>query len=395
MTIPVDPLAPSASSAQGSSIRALPLRIRPLMLPGAALLAILAIGLATSVYTLVFKHAELPPKDISWSAAANGRTTTAVGDFLQHSSPLETPLVTFDRVTSYMLTGDLGARVRRGCGNWLFLTDELVLNRDRLGNAAKHIRMVQEVASYLKSRHIGLIVAPVPDKSRVQSADLCGVERPPAIAGRLSDFETRLKSAGVGVVDLLAPMNAVGGERYYRTDTHWNERGAKTAADAIAAAVKAAGLAPTQKAEFKVTQDDEHERVGDLIRLAGLGNVPYPLRPRGDEEASTTIEQSAASNVGLLDETPAPELAVLGTSFSRRADFVPFLSLALGSPVENRAEDGGGVANAALSYFAKPEFQKTPPRAVVWEIPERMIEEPVTSSDEQWAASLQTQDSVK
>ena len=102
------------------------------------------------------------------------------------------------------------------------------------------------------------------------------------------------------------------------------------------------------------------------------------------------IKQSAAANVGLLDETPAPELAVVGTSFSRRADFVPFMSLALGSPVENRAEDGGGVANAAITYFAKPEFQKTPPRAVVWEIPERMIEEPVAASDEQWAATLAT-----
>jgi alginate O-acetyltransferase complex protein AlgJ len=395
MTIPVDPLAPPGSPGRGSSVGAMRLRIRSSMLPGAALLAILAIGLATSLYTLVFKRAELPAKDITWSAAIDGRTTTAVGDFLQHASPLETPLVTFDRVTSYMLTGDLGARVRRGCGNWLFLTDELALNRDRLGNAAKHIRMVEEVASYLKSRNIGLIVAPVPDKSRIQSADLCGVERPPAIAGRLGDFETRLKSAGIDVVDLLGPMNAEGGDRYYRTDTHWNERGAKTAAAAIAAGVKAAGLAPTQKAEFKVTSDPEHERVGDLIRLAGLDNVPYPLRPHGDEEAPTVIAESAPANVGLLDETPAPELAVIGTSFSRRANFVPFLSLALGSPVENHAEDNGGVANAAISYFAKPEFQKTPPRAVVWEIPERMIEEPVQASDERWAETLATSNPVK
>ena len=390
MTIPVDPLAPPVSSA-----RALPLRIRPMMLPGVALLAILAIGLAASVYTLVFKRAELPAKDVSWADVADGTTTNAVGDFLQHANPLETPLVTVDRVTSYMLTGDLGARVRRGCDNWLFLTDELALNRDRLGNAAQHIRMVEEVAAYLKSRHIGLVVAPVPDKSRVQSADLCGVDRPAAIAGRLGNFETQLKSAGIDVVDLLAPLNAAGGERYYRTDTHWNERGAKTAADAIAVALKEAGLAPTQKAEFKVSEDPEQERVGDLVRLAGLDNVPYPLRPRGDEEAATAITESAAANVGLLDETPAPELSVIGTSFSRRANFVPFLSLALGSPVENRAEDGGGVANAAITYFAKPEFEKTPPRAIVWEIPERMIEEPVAASDRQWAATLATHDTVK
>jgi len=116
--------------------------------------------------------------------------------------------------------------------------------------------------------------------------------------------------------------------------------------------------------------------------------VPYPLRPRGDEETPTLIEQSAAATVGILDETPAPQLAVIGTSFSRRANFVPFLSLALGAPLDNKALDGGGVTNAAIAYFALPEFAKTPPRAIVWEIPERMIEEPVAESDAHWAETL-------
>jgi len=386
MTIPVDPLAPL-----GSPARAMPLRVRPLLLPGVALLAILLIGLASSLYTLVVKHDELPAKDASWSAAANGETTAAVAHFLQQANPLADPLVTVDRVTAYLATGDLGARVRHGCGNWLFLTDELELHRERAANAARHVKMIEEVAAYLRGRNIGLAVVPVPDKSRVQSVDLCGVDRPAAIGGRLDDFSAQLKGAGIGVVDLLGPMNTAGGELYYRTDTHWNERGAKTAADAIAATLRQAGLAPTQKAEFRVSAEPQRERVGDLIRLAGLDHVPYPLRPRGDEEAATVIEQSAAADIGLLDETPAPELAVVGTSFSRRANFVPFLSLALRAPVEDMAEDGGGVANAAIAYFAKPEFQTAPPRAVVWEIPERMIEEPVPAADEQWAATLGSQ----
>jgi alginate O-acetyltransferase complex protein AlgJ len=385
MTIPVDPLASPRSPA-----RALPLRICPLMLPGVALLAILAIGLASSLYTLIFKRSELPAQALTWSAAADGETTAAVSHFLQEENPLETPLVTVDRVIAYLFTGDLGARVRRGCDNWLFLTDELALHPDRAANAARRVKMVEQVAVYLKSRNIRLAVVPVPDKSRIEAAELCGVNRPAAIADRLTDFETQLKAAGIGVVDLLGPMNAAGGERYYRTDTHWNERGARASADAVAAILRQAGLAPTQKAEFRVSKEPERERVGDLIRLAGL-DVPYPLRPHGDEETPTVIEQSAAADVGLLDETPAPELAVVGTSFSRRANFVPFLSLALNAPVENRAEDDGGVTKAAISYFAKPEFQKSPPRAVVWEIPERMIEEPVPASDERWAQSLASQ----
>src|SRR6185437_1905218 len=171
-------------------------------------------------------------------------------------------------------------------------------------------------------------------------------------------------------------------------DTHWNEAGAEIAAETIAASLRDSGFAPKQKAEFRVSSEAPRERVGDLIRLAGLDRVPYPLRPRGDEEAATVVEQSAAGNVGLLDETPAPELAVIGTSFSRRANFVPFLSLALTAPVDNRAEDGGGVTNAAIAYFASAEFKKSPPRAIVWEIPERMIEEPSTAADERWAAAL-------
>jgi alginate O-acetyltransferase complex protein AlgJ len=390
MTIPVDPLAPL-----GSTARTTPLRIRPLMLPGIALLAILVIGLASSLYALFFKNAELPADTVSWSRVAGGETTAAIAHFLQKANPLEDPLVTFDRVTSYLVTGDLGTRVRRGCGNWLFLTDELMLHPERAANAAQHVQIVEQVAAYLKSRKIGLAVVPVPDKSRVEAAALCRVDRPAAFGDRLSEFQSKLVQAGIGVVDILRPMRAADGELYYRTDTHWNESGAKTAADAIAAALRQAGLAPTQKAEFRVTTDPVQERVGDLIRLAGLDRVPYPFRPRGDEEAATVVQETAAANVGLLDETPPPELAVIGTSFSRRANFVPFLSLALTAPVVNMAEDGGGVANAAITYFAKPEFLKSPPRAVVWEIPERMVEEDVAASDEQWAKTLGASQSAK
>jgi alginate O-acetyltransferase complex protein AlgJ len=204
-----------------------------------------------------------------------------------------------------------------------------------------------------------------------------------------------LRQAGIGAVDVLQAMNAAGGELYYRTDTHWNERGAKTVADAVAGVLRQTGLASTQKAAFKVSTGPLQERVGDLIRIAGLNQVAWPFRPRGDEEAASDIQQSAAASVGILDETPPPELAVIGTSFSRRANFVPFLALTLGAPVDNRAQDGGGIANAAIDYFAKSDFLKSPPRAIIWEIPERMVEEDVIDSDEGWANSLSVPQTVK
>src|ERR1700720_1251237 len=108
MTIPVHPLLPL-----GPTARTTPLRIRPLMLPGIALLAILAIGLAASLYSLFVKSDELPPSTVSWSRVAGGETTASLSQFLQKENPLEDPLVTFDRVSSYVLTGDLGRFVRR------------------------------------------------------------------------------------------------------------------------------------------------------------------------------------------------------------------------------------------------------------------------------------------
>src|SRR5215469_18737311 len=113
MTIPVDPLAPPGSPAHRVSTGAIGLRISPKMLPGVALLAILLIGLASSLYTLVFRHAELPAKDLTVSAAAAGATTAAIANLLQKANPLEGPLVTVDRVTAYLATGDLAARLRQ------------------------------------------------------------------------------------------------------------------------------------------------------------------------------------------------------------------------------------------------------------------------------------------
>jgi alginate O-acetyltransferase complex protein AlgJ len=383
MTIPVDPLAPP-----GPTARTLRLRIRPQMLPGMALLAILFVGLMSSLYALAFKRAELPAEDVSWSGLASGDTTVALANFLQKENPLADALVTTDRVAAYLTTGDLGSRVRRGCGDWLFLIDELALHPDRAANFARHVAIVKQVAGFLKGRNIALLVVPIPDKSRVEAAQLCGVDRSAALGSRFADFATTLRGGGLNVVDLLQPMASLDGERYYRTDTHWNERGARLAADTIAGVLRQDRLAPDQKAEFRVSVEHSHERIGDLIRLAGLDRVPYPLRPRGDAEAPTMVEQSAAATVGILDETPPPQLAVIGTSFSRRANFVPFLSLALGAPVDNKALDGGGVTSAAIAYFALAEFAKTSPRAIVWEIPERMIEEPVPDSDARWVETL-------
>jgi len=125
-----------------------------------------------------------------------------------------------------------------------------------------------------------------------------------------------------------------------------------------------------------------------LIHLAGLDHVSWPLRPRGDLETPSRIEQKTAREVGPFDDIPPPEVVVIGTSFSRRANFTQFLSLLLGAPVANMAKDGGGLVTAALAYFSNPAFTETPPRVVIWEIPERILDNPITKSEQIEAEKL-------
>ncbi|HEY1798101.1 MAG TPA: hypothetical protein VGG57_18455 [Stellaceae bacterium] len=361
-------------------------RFRLSLLPAFVLAAVLLVGLGSNIAAMAWRSG--PVGRYSWRQIADGKPTADLAHFLLHENPLADALVTSDRVVAYGAVGDLGDRVRQGCGNWLFLTDELQVYPDRDSSFARRVKIVSQVADFLKARNISLIVAEVPDKSRVEASHLCGVDRSAALAPRYGQFLSALSAQGIAVADLLKPIAAVGGERYYRTDTHWNERGAKAAGDALAADLKARGLAPSQQAVYRVTPELKQERVGDLIRLAELDSVPWPLRPRGDIVASTRIEESAKAGTGLLDEVPAPQLVEIGTSFSRRANFTDYLGMALGAPVDNRAKDGGGLTSAAIAYFGDPAFTKTPPSVIVWEVPERMLQEPIAASDEAWAAGL-------
>jgi alginate O-acetyltransferase complex protein AlgJ len=356
-------------------------------LPGFVLAAILATGFCCSVDALFFANERIAGDDVSWRAFADGRMTADLSQILKDHIPFSGELVAADRVIGWLVAGDLGPRVREGCAGWLFLTDELEIHRD---DTPFRFRMsiIASVARFLRHRGIALLIVPVPDKSRVEAARRCGIRRSARLAGRLDRFTAALRQQNIDFADVYAAMAALKGERYYRTDTHWNERGAKRAAEAIAARLHDLNLAPAAQGTFRVTIASVRERVGDLIHLAGLDHVPWPLRPRGDLEAPSRIEHVWPQEVGPFDDLPPPAAVVIGTSFSRRANFTQFLSLALGAPVANMAKDGGGLLTAAVAYFSNAAFVRSPPRVVIWEIPERILDDPIAPAEQTEAATL-------
>jgi alginate O-acetyltransferase complex protein AlgJ len=50
--------------------------------------------------------------------------------------------------------------------------------------------------------------------------------------------------------------------------------------------------------------------------------------------------------------------------------------VALGASIGNFAKDGGEFSGAAKAYFASPAYLQTPPKVLIWEIPERELQTP-------------------
>uniref|UniRef100_UPI0039EE0883 alginate O-acetyltransferase AlgX-related protein n=1 Tax=Bordetella sputigena TaxID=1416810 RepID=UPI0039EE0883 len=354
-------------------------------LAGAALIVFLMAALVTTAYKVARGDLDLFPQGLGWAAFLNGDTTRELAHALSNA-PLPAESARLERGFSWLVAGDLGPRVRQGCPGWLFLSDEFMRYPHAEDNAQSRAREVLHVKNALGRRHIALVVAVVPDKSRIAAAHLCGLRRPAASAARLDDWVASLRAEGVDAINLAPVLAAVGDGAedrqgaYLRTDTHWNEAGAQAAAEAVARAIRRAGITVTPRTDWTVHSNVE-SRAGDLVRLAGLDWLPARLQPPRDRTRVSvfTPTQPAAAAAGaddLFGDDNLPNAALIGTSFSRNSNFVPFLESALRARIPDFAKDGGDFAGAANAYFGSAAFRQTPPRLVIWEIPERVIEAP-------------------
>jgi len=357
--------------------------MRASTITGAALIGVLGAGLASCGLLLSSGRVELLPATFSRDEALHGELTHQLAkqlsqaDFPEHAARLE-------RAGSWLLLRDTGPRVRKGCEDWLFLTDELKVNRHAQGNAAVKVEAVIGVQQRLREQGIALLVAVVPDKSRIATDQLCGLQRPTMLAQRANAWVATLDRAGVPALNLEPALQPLGSAAWLRTDTHWSQSGAHAAAQAIAQAVQDLGIRATPHKEFETHTEPADLRPGDLVRLAGLDWLPLNWQPAADMVAATQTRErqddaAHARNDDLDDlfgDDNLPNVTLIGTSFSRNSNFVGFLQMALGAPVGNFARDGGGFSGGANQYFNNPAFWQTPPRLVIWEIPERDLQTP-------------------
>lgn len=370
------------TDTQYSATEGLIARLSPLA--GMVMLAFLVAGLVSVLWAILVseKVALQPTQPLSWEQIFDGAVTHRIAKELANV-PFAKQAADLERAASWLAVGDTGTRVRQGCADWLFLTDELKIHPQAAAHADARAQKVAALHEQLSKRGIHLLVVLVPDKSRIAAQQLCAIERSPLLASRAQDWQRVLQGQGVDVLDLAATLQPLGSEAFLRTDTHWSEAGAERAAAAVAERIAALGVSPTPAKQFVANVTVPQPRPGDLVRLAGLDWLPARLQPAVEQVAVTQIQevQGAADDAALgeddlFGDSQLPNLAVIGTSFSRNSNFIPFLERAVSARVGNFAKDGGEFSGAAKDYFSSPAFKQTPPQVLIWEIPERDLQPP-------------------
>ena len=350
---------------------------------GWAMVAVLAIGFGLGVATLASPGAQRRLADtLTLPSFLGGATAAAVNYDMAHDLPIGDALSAAGGVLRWRVFGSGGPQVTVGCNDWLYLTEELRPWPGATAAMQARADALHAVAAGLAQQGIALQIVLVPDKRRVEQAGACGVRYSAQAQARYGVFLSMLQ--GLRVVDLLASYGGIRNQLYYRTDTHWNQDGAAIAAAAVAAATDA----PIDRDRpFHTEYGAESARPGDLLRLMSLEAVPdglpIKLRPLPDREApaTTTETNPPAQTGGLLDDAPVPDVILLGSSYSVNANFLGALEQSLGAPVGQFAQAGGAFWLAARDYFRSPAFHETPPKLVIWEVPERVVNQPISADE--------------
>jgi len=260
-------------------------------------------------------------------------------------------------------------------GDWLFRTQEDL--RTVFDTTPEGYRRMKELHDAFKSKGVELVVVYQPTRGLVDRNKLFPAERDKY------DYDTALKNyqamlgrfsqMGYWVPDLSPLTNeALTNESqahdfYFRGDQHWTPYGAQRTAKIVAETVKKVpGFADIPKREFESHKSGRMGKTGTLHNMAGqLCGTSYAVQYM---DQFVTEPKGEAGDSDLFSDAGNPEITLVGTSHSgKNYNFGGFLQEYIGADVLNVAFPGGGLEGSMLQYLGSEDFQKRPPKILIWE----------------------------
>lgn len=258
----------------------------------------------------------------------------------------------------------------QGEGDWLFRTVEDL--RTEFDTTPEGYRRLKALHDAFKSKGVELVIVYQPTRGLVDRAKMLPADRERFdYATALKNYQAmlgRFQAMGYTVPDLTPLTNEQQAhDFYFRGDQHWTPYGAQRTAKIVADSIKKLpAYADIPKKEFETRISGRMGKTGTLQNMAGqLCGTSYAIQYM---DQFTTEPKGAAADGDLFGDSGNPEITLVGTSHSgKNYNFAGFLQQYTGADVLNVAFPGGGLEGSMLQYLGSEEFQKKPPKVLVWE----------------------------
>ncbi|MDG9929620.1 MULTISPECIES: alginate O-acetyltransferase [unclassified Pseudomonas] len=353
---------------------------------------------ATFALVLVALSVASMPNLFRFSAAGettflNGKLTHAIEKHYDKGFPVKEFGTNVWAAVEYGLFGEGRPGVVIGRDGWLFTSEEFK-PATKPDQVEDNWKLITRVRDELRSRGIQLQVVLLPAKARLYP-EFVAEQRPVAEQQALYDqARERLGQLGLQGADLYAALE--GGKQqglvFLRTDTHWTPLGAELAARAVADDLQRRHLLPHGELSYATRQVGSETHKGDLLSYLPLDPYFAAMQPAKEPLEKRVTEQNGDGAGGDLFGDSAPQVALVGTSYSANPkwNFLGALRQSLGTDLYNYAEDGHGPLVPMLRLLAKGEEETQGLKLVLWEVPERYLTLPsdLSEFDPQWLAQL-------
>jgi alginate O-acetyltransferase complex protein AlgJ len=273
-----------------------------------------------------------------------------------------------------------------GKDNWLFTGYEFAHVADQPDTRVS-LDLLQKTNKLLADRGIALAIVIVPSKIRIYADQLpANVKLDAYTAEKYERMTAALRSNGVNVVDLNqaflnSPLRLSETPFFLQLDTHWAPSGALAAAEAVRAEIDKNPLlksawAATPEAKYRLAWFEKKtpHRARDLVRFLPKEAQNYPFE-------QIRVFRAVRENVPAADLLGSGEnvgITVMGSSYSNKSTGYPdALRVTLQRNVLDLTLPGDHGPWVGLEAYLRDEsFKTSPPKLIIWEIPEREMRSP-------------------
>lgn len=321
-------------------------------------------------------HYKTPRQSEQVAVLLDGRDTAAYETVFDKNLLYKQASIDLWSMSGYILFGEGKEGVLVGKNGWLFTNEEFFYDQNFEKVIETNKTFIAKTAETLQDKSIKLVIVLIPSKARIYGDQLGRYNYPSYWQDQYQLLLDFIAQQNIHVVNLLKIFESSKESNIFlRTDTHWTPLGARIAALATDAVITVKyPYLSWQVTDHKSKKLEEIEHEGDLMRYTLQGKPADILNLRKDRFYKWQTIVVNPQEEDLFADKKLP-IVLVGTSYSANKlwNFHGFLKEALGVDILNIADEGRGPFTTMNNYLSSDAFNKSKPRLVIWEIPERYI----------------------